>query len=85
VLSRLGYVARFVLGPDASPGSYALVCPGVALAVVLHFWLNRGLVDAGLIGKFSFGYWTISALAVAIQLATVWLVFILNRQHFRAA
>ncbi len=85
VLSRLGYVARFVFGPDASPGSYALVCPGVALAVMLHFWLNRGLVDSGLIGKFSFGYWTISAFAVAIQLATAWLVFTLNRKHFRAA
>ena len=52
---------------------------------MLHFWLNRGLVDSGLIGKFSFGYWTISAFAVAIQLATAWLVFTLNRKHFRAA
>jgi len=82
VLSRLGYVSRFVTGHEASPGSYALVCPGVALAVMIHFWLNRGLVDAGLIAKFSLGYWTISALAVAIQLVTVWLVFILNRKHF---
>jgi hypothetical protein len=42
-------------------------------------------VNAGLVVKFSFGYWTISALALAIQLMTVWLVFILNRKHFRAA
>lgn len=82
VLSRLGYISRFVTGHEASAGSYALVCPGVALAVMIHFWLNRGLVDAGLLAKFSFGYWTISALAVAIQLVTAWLVFILNRKHF---
>ena len=85
VLSRLGYFSRFITGREASPGSYALVCPGVALAVMIHFWLNRGLVDAGLIVKFSVGYWTITALALAIQFATVWLVFVLNRKHFKGA
>jgi hypothetical protein len=82
VLCRLGYVARFVTGRDASAGSYALVCPGVALAVMMHFWLNRGLVDAGLIDKFSITYWVISALAVALQFLTAWLVILLNRKHF---
>lgn len=84
VLCRLGYVDRFINGRDASAGSYALVCPGVALAVMVHFWLNRGLVDAGLIDKFSVAYWTISALAVAIQFMTIWLVFNLNRKHFQS-
>lgn len=84
VLCRLGYVDRFINGRDASAGSYALVCPGVALAVMIHFWLNRGLVDAGLIDKFSVAYWTISALAVAIQFMTIWLVFNLNRKHFQS-
>lgn len=84
VLSRLGYIAKFVTGPEASVGSYALVCPGVALAVMIHFWLNRGLVDANLIAKFSVGYWTISAVAITIQFVTAWLVFILNRKHFKA-
>lgn len=82
VLSRLGYFSRFITGREASPGSYALVCPGVALAVMIHFWLNRGLVDAGMIDTFSLSYWTITALALAIQFATAWLVFILNRKHF---
>ena len=52
VLARVGYLARFVTGPETSPGSYALVCPGVALSVMTHFWLNKGLVEAGLIDKF---------------------------------
>jgi hypothetical protein len=82
VLLRLGYASRFIFGQAASVGSYALVCPGVALSVMIHFWLNRGLVDAGLITQFSAGYLAISALAVAIQFATIWLVFILNRKHF---
>ena len=82
VLVRLGYAARFIVGDETSPGSYALVCPGVALAVMLHFWLNRGLVDAGLVDKFSLVYWLVSALAVAIQGTTMWVFLTLNRQHF---
>jgi hypothetical protein len=82
VLKRLGYAGKFIFGRETSVGSYALVCPGVALAVMTHFWLNRGMVDAGLIVKFSACYWVISALAVAIQLGTMELVHILNRKHF---
>jgi hypothetical protein len=47
VLARVGYVARFVTGAETSAGSYALVCPGVALSVMTHFWLNKGLVATG--------------------------------------
>ncbi len=82
VLTRLGYPARFISGQETSVGSYALVCPGVALAVMIHFWLNRGVVDAGLLEKFSAVYWVISIAAVIIQLVTMRLVAILNRKHF---
>jgi hypothetical protein len=85
VLTRLGYAARFISGREASVGSYALVCPGVALAVMIHFWLNRGMVDAGLLEKFSAVYWVISIAAVIIQLVTMRLVAILNRKHFSRA
>lgn len=82
VLARKGYAARFFKGPDASVGSYALVCPGVALSVMLHFWLNKGLVGAGLVAKFGLAYWTISAVAVGFQIAMIALVVFLNRRHF---
>lgn len=82
VLKKLGYMAKYVNGEEASVGSYALVCPGVALAVMIHFWLNRGLVDAGLVTKFSFMYWIISAMALGIQLATMRFISTLNRKHF---
>lgn len=82
VLVRLGYFARFIRGHESSPGSYALVCPGVALAVMLHFWLNKGLVGAGLVDKYSFMYWVISLSAVGLQVATMRLVSVLNRKHF---
>jgi len=83
ILVRLGYVGRFLFGQDISVGSYSLVCPGVALAVMIHFWLNRGLVDAGLVIKFSTAYWAISTVALSVQAATILLVWVLNRRHFR--
>jgi hypothetical protein len=84
VLRAQGYFGRFVTGPDASPGSYGLICPGVAFAVMMQFFINKGLVGAGLIEKFDLAYWILSGVAVAAQLATVGLVLILNHKHFRA-
>ena len=82
LLARLGYFARLVFGRDASVQSYALVCPGVALSVMMMFWINKGLVDAGLIAKFGAAYWALSGVAVTVQVATIALVLVLNRKHF---
>lgn len=82
VLSRVGYVAQFLRGSGASAGSYALVCPGVALSVLVHFWLNKGLVAAGLVAKFGVAYWAISGVAIALQLSMILLVWMLSRRHF---
>lgn len=82
VLRRQGYFDDFVFGTKTSPGSYALVCPGVALSVMLQFWLNKGLVASGIVDKYSLAFWLISAIAVAFQVAMIALVLRLNRQHF---
>ncbi len=82
VLRRQGYFKDFVLGQKTSAGSYALVCPGVALSVMLHFFVNKGLVAAGVITKYDVTYWAITAIALIAQFAMVALVFRLNRQHF---
>jgi hypothetical protein len=84
MLRRTGYADRFLFGSETSPGGYALVCPGVALSVMLHFWLNKGLVASGLVAKFGAAYWAISGVAVAIQIVTIVLLFTLNRRHFRS-
>ncbi len=84
ILLRQGYAGRFLFGAENSPGAYALVCPGVALAVMIHFWLNNGLVAAGLVAKFGPAFWAITAVALAAQAAMVWLVLHLNRRHFGA-
>ncbi|MCV6597853.1 MAG: hypothetical protein OIF40_12330 [Mangrovicoccus sp.] len=82
VLRATGYIRRFVTGSETSVGSYALICPGVALAVMLHFWINKGLVGAGLIAKFGLAYWGLTAVALASQLAMIALLLVLNRRHF---
>ncbi|MGF1659716.1 MAG: hypothetical protein ACFCUS_09820 [Rubrimonas sp.] len=82
VLRRQGYFDRFVFGRDVSAGSWALVCPGVALGVMLHFFVNLGLVGAGAIAKFGVAYWAVSGLALVVQAATIWLVLRLAQRHF---
>lgn len=82
VLRAQSYGQNFLWGGTASPGAYALVCPGVALSVMVHFWLNKGLVANGLIEKFSAVYWGVTVIALALQVAMVVLALYLNRQHF---
>jgi len=82
VLSRQGYWKDYVFGTGTSPGSYALVCPGVALSVMLHFFINKGLVAANVIDKFSVGFWVLTAIAIVFQFAMIALVLRLNKQHF---
>lgn len=82
VLRRQGYFADFVFGSKTSPGSYALVCPGVALSVMLHFFINKGLVQAGVIDKFGLAFWSLTAIALLSQVLMIALVVRLNRQHF---
>jgi hypothetical protein len=84
VLRRQGYFEDFVFGSKTSPGSYALVCPGVALAVMLHFFINKGLVGAGVIDKFGVAYWILTVLPLISQFLMIALVVRLNQQHFSA-
>lgn len=82
VLKTQGYFKDFVFGEKTSPGSYALVCPGVALSVLLQFLVNKGLVASGMVDKYSITYWALTAVAIGFQFAMVWLILRLNRQHF---
>ncbi len=82
VLRRQGYFTDYVFGEKVSAGSYALVCPGVALSVMLHFFINKGLVAAGLVAKFGIAYWGLTAIALVAQVMMIALVLRLNRQHF---
>ncbi len=83
VLRRQRYFDTYLKSGSApSAGAYALVCPGVALSVMLHFWVNKGLVASGVIAKFSTAYWALTMPALFFQVLMIVLVFRLHRINF---
>ena len=78
VMRRLGYFKDYLNGEQRHPGSYALVCPGVALFVFGMFFVNFGLVRNDLIVPFSWAYFVALAPLVFIQLKTVTTLWRLN-------
>jgi hypothetical protein len=50
---------------------------------MVQFFLNKGLVGVGLVGRFDLAWMAVTAIAVALQAVTIWLVFRLNAKHFR--
>ena len=84
VLKSQGYFRDYVFGDKKHVGSYALVCPGVAFSVLMHFFINKGLVASGIIEKFGTPYWALTAVALVSQMAMIALVLRLNKQHFSA-
>ncbi|SDR16121.1 hypothetical protein [Pseudovibrio sp. Tun.PSC04-5.I4] len=85
VMKRVGYFERWITGPEKSPGSYALVCPGVALFVFGNFVINAGLVKIGVVASMSVTYFALYAPLIAIQVVTVWLFFKLNSKMLSAS
>lgn len=82
VLRRHGYFRRFIVGRETSPGSWVLICPGVAFGVMLHFFTNQGLVAVGLIERFDPIYWTLSGLSLFVQFLTIVLMTRIAMLHF---
>ena len=84
VMNRLGYFRDYVRGDKGNAGTFALVCPGVAFFVFGVFFVNLGLVGAGLVDRMSWAYFLLLAPFVFVQLKTVQLIFGLNRKLLRA-
>lgn len=83
VMKRIGYFRDYLRGDQRHPGSYALVCPGVALFVFGMFFVHVGLVKNGLLEAFSPAYFSALAPLVAIQLITLSTLFRLNERLLR--
>ena len=78
VMRRVCYFETYVSGPERSPGSYALICPGVAFIVSMNFLINAGLVKLGLIAPLSALHLTLYVPLVALQILTIRVFFQLN-------
>ncbi len=71
VMRRMGCFRDFLRGDQKHPGSYALVCPGVALVVFGMFVFAFGLQRTGLLERFTLPYFVVLAPLVYIHLKTV--------------
>ncbi len=78
-MRRHGYLGRVWRGEVDAPSVFALICPGVALSVSWQFFINKGLVGAGLLAKFGVSYWMLTAAGLVVTAFTVATFFILIR------
>ncbi len=83
VLKKVGYFDEYVGGEKKSPGSYALICPGVAFFVLGMFFISWGLVKTGIVQMFSPAYYAILIPFVLVQFKTINVLNKLNKKHFR--
>ncbi len=70
VMKKMNYFQSVKDNEEQSPLIFALICPGVAFSISLHFLINKGLVAAHIIEKFDLTYWVLSGSAIAIQAVT---------------
>lgn len=80
VMRRLGYFERWVSGDEASAGSYALICPGVAMAVSGHFLLHAGIMKIDLVSMGSLAHLMLLLPLVVLQAVTITTFFTVNRK-----
>lgn len=83
VMSQVGYFRSYVWGKGRSPGSYALICPAVALTVFGMFFVHMGLVQNGLLVKYSVAHIVAMLPLAAVQLLGIVTMFRLDGKLIR--
>jgi len=80
VMKKNGYFDDYVNWKEKSPWSFALICPGVALAVFAFFFLHLGLVKTWVVEKFSITYFVLLAPIMYLQYKTIVTMLKLNKK-----
>ena len=75
VMKRVKYFKTYVFGDKQSIPSLALICPGVAFTVFYLFFIQYGLVFAGVVTKFSVVYFLLLVPILYIHYKTVYYFF----------
>ncbi len=78
VLRRVGYFRTYLFGSERSSASYGLICPAVGLFVFGMFFLHVGLVQNGLVTKFSPAYFALLLPLAAVQILGILTMFRLD-------
>lgn len=84
VMRRLGYFRDYVFGDKGNAGTFALICPGVAIFVFGLFFITVGLVNTGLVTHLSPLYFVLIAPLAGVQLVTLFGLFLLKRKVLHA-
>ncbi len=80
VMKKIGYFRDFIHGEEKSPGSFSLICPGVAFFVLGMFWIHMGFTKTGILSMFSPVYFLMLIPFVYVQFITMQTVFRLNKK-----
>ncbi|MFV9503498.1 MAG: TsoY family (seleno)protein [Oscillochloridaceae bacterium umkhey_bin13] len=83
VMRQVGYFRTFLWGERRSPASYGLVCPAVALAVFGFFFIHPGLVQNGLVDKYSLAHMLLLLPFAAVQLLGIVTILRLDSKLIR--
>lgn len=65
------YLANVWRGEVKGAAVFALICPGVALSVSLHFLINKGFVASGLVSHSGIAYGLLNLMPLAIMVLTI--------------
>ncbi|ODC01304.1 hypothetical protein A3197_02145 [Candidatus Thiodiazotropha endoloripes] len=80
VMKKVGYFQDYLQGEKRDAGSFALICPGVAMFVFGFFFIVFGLMKNDLIAPYSIAYFVILAPFILIQIKTIVVYLKLNCQ-----
>jgi hypothetical protein len=78
----MGYFRDYLHGEKRDPGSYSLICPGVAFFVFGMFFIYYGLGRLELVERFSPLYFGFLLPLVYVQIKTLFTFLRLNRRFF---
>ncbi len=84
VMQKTGYLDTYVKDPVhpeiPAAHTFSLICPGVAFFVLWNFFLNKGIVAAGLLHQFDWMWFAAYIPAVLVLLKTIQVYIKLTRR-----
>lgn len=80
VLKKNHYFSEMIHGAGKSPGSFSLICPGVAFMVLGMFFIHWGFVKTGIVTQYSIVYFAMLVPYVYVQLKTFIVLLKLNKK-----
>nr|WP_017754327.1 hypothetical protein [Calidifontibacillus oryziterrae] len=84
VMRRIGYFKDYVYGDMNSPASFTLVCPFVAFTVLGMFFIGWGLVQTGIVEKYTIAHYSLMIPFVLSQIKGIEFIFRLNKKNLYA-